>query len=1143
MTVERLPPRRIRARLSLLLGLLAPAVTSAASTVELLVVDVEAGGEAQAAGLLKGDVLEGWLQASGDGDPAGQPVPFDGTFRLAALELQAAAQTTTAFTGRRDGAKAAWKLAAGDWALEVRPLFADPRDDVLAASCHTEQPAGSAVPKRFRELRDRAGRHQEAGARAWLAACTLITGDPESRAYARDFDFVTSELGPKQQLEVGYLLLKAHANAASSGAVGQAIDRLAVAAASEVAAGDRQVALYGLSMFDTARGRLIAARDRLATLAEDLHATGRNTTLVAKVALLRAQVARSIGDLDSARDHGAMARQRLDALPGLTTWLDARVNRELGTIAAIGGDLDEAEAYYAEALRLMRRVGTDLDLAPILNNLGIVQARRGDMRRAEFYYRRALSINERHERWISYNRNLGNLADIAYARGDHETSEALWEQIRASFERLSPDSPDFALVTMTLAHTQIELKKYDQAHSNYGRALELYRQNAPDSPDMAGVLLGLGDVAYHRGQLGEASTYFRRAADRRESVAPNDVSTAESYQYVAKAALAMDDTALAEERLQDALAIQTEFAPGSVAIAGTFYLLAQAALAEGDLGGALARYEQAVSALEFQMQQLGGGEDSRALFGDRYSGYFKEYLDLLYADRQFDKSFEILERYRARSLLGMIVEREAGLGMSLPYALVQERREREREYSDARAALVEISGSSQDAGLIEAARARVREAQFKREGIAQRLGSEAGSFASLRYPTAVTADAVAGLLDEGTLAISYSVGSQRTLVFALTRDRLSTYELALGEEELRSTVKRLVYLMDAGRIDGRPDPGLIGLLAELHSLLIEPVAEVREARRLLLVPDGPLHYVPFSALVTAGGEGGDAGPSYLVEHYPLHQVLSLTLYAELRARAPSAAAPGLVAAFGDPTIGTTAASVDEYAPPLLEAVERLPALPWSKTEVENIASVFGDAAAVFIGDRAVEGEFRRVARDADILHVASHVVADESSPLDTAIVLAAANGRSADADGLVHTWEVFEDYRLNNSLVVLSACQSAWGRAASGEGLLGMQRAFHYAGARAVVASLWKVSDRSTSLLMSAFYRALAGGMPVDDALRRGQLALIAAGRDGQPGAGDNAAGFGVDTGGFSHPYYWSGFHLSGNPAFRGSPPTLADER
>jgi CHAT domain-containing protein len=253
---------------------------------------------------------------------------------------------------------------------------------------------------------------------------------------------------------------------------------------------------------------------------------------------------------------------------------------------------------------------------------------------------------------------------------------------------------------------------------------------------------------------------------------------------------------------------------------------------------------------------------------------------------------------------------------------------------------------------------------------------------------------------------------------------------------------------------------------------------------------------------------------YLVEWKPIHTVLSATVYAEIKKERREGTAAGdlRLAAFGDPSY--PAHPLDAASPALGEAVRRglsLTPLPASRQEVEGIASLFPETRT-YLGAAATEENAKAIAPHARLLHFACHGLLDERLPLSSALALSIPEQpREGQDNGLLQAWEIFESVRLDADLVTLSACDSALGKEMGGEGLIGLTRAFQYAGARSVLASLWSVSDASTAELMRGFYGALRQRKTKDEALRAAQLALI---------HGPQAT---------SHPYHWAAFQLSGD--------------
>jgi CHAT domain-containing protein len=186
-------------------------------------------------------------------------------------------------------------------------------------------------------------------------------------------------------------------------------------------------------------------------------------------------------------------------------------------------------------------------------------------------------------------------------------------------------------------------------------------------------------------------------------------------------------------------------------------------------------------------------------------------------------------------------------------------------------------------------------------------------------------------------------------------------------------------------------------------------------------------------------------------------------------------------------------------------------LPFSRQEVEEIAALYPKRSRTFLGADATEERAKALGKDVRYIHFATHGLLDERFPLNSALVLTIPEKVAAGQDnGLLQAWEIFEQVRLDADLVTLSACNTGLGQELKGEGLIGLTRAFQYAGARSVLASLWSVDDFRTMQLMKRFYVELKQGKSKDAALRAAQLEL--AHSQSSPA-----------------PYYWAGFSLNGD--------------
>ena len=399
-------------------------------------------------------------------------------------------------------------------------------------------------------------------------------------------------------------------------------------------------------------------------------------------------------------------------------------------------------------------------------------------------------------------------------------------------------------------------------------------------------------------------------------------------------------------------------------------------------------------------------------------------------------------------------------------------------------------------------------------------------FADLHDISTVTLSNLKRSLRPGTAVLSYHLTEEEARVFVVSPDGdLSVVPIRYGAGRLSNDVIRLRRLLDAGRWDTVPDEPLLKLAGKLYDALVLPVeSTIEDAERLLIVPHRSLNLLPFAAL----RRSTDDGSMYLAEWKPSFTANSLTVYSQLQSSGGGSDTARL-AAFGNPDY-SQALQPPSAGFAVQVRNEQLSELPWSETEVTRIAEIFGPRADVHIGTDATEIRAKAIGSDARYVHFAAHALLNERQPMDTAIALTTPGERSTDDDGFLQVWEVYEGLRLKADLVVLSACETALGTGYRGEGLIGLTRAFQYAGAASVLASLWQVNDRSTSQLMAEFYTRLDAGMPMEDALREAQLAMIrGSDQDRRPWWRSVRDWFAKEASvTHAHPYHWSGFVLNG---------------
>lgn len=241
-----------------------------------------------------------------------------------------------------------------------------------------------------------------------------------------------------------------------------------------------------------------------------------------------------------------------------------------------------------------------------------------------------------------------------------------------------------------------------------------------------------------------------------------------------------------------------------------------------------------------------------------------------------------------------------------------------------------------------------------------------------------------------------------------------------------------------------------------------------------------------------------------------------------------------IIAFGAPAYPQDGSGYKDAIVRAMTGGRALSLLPSSEEEVMAIGELYKPDSKVYLGAAATEDEAKSINKGTSKIHLACHGIIDERFPLNSGLALTIPEKtESGKENGILQAWEIFEGMRIEADLVVLSACETGLGKEMGGEGMIGLTRAFQYAGAKTVLSSLWSVSDKSTGVLMEEFYKSLKSGRSKAESIRQAQLYLLnnkvksksgetekdVSKRGNSPFANHN----------FTHPFYWAPFILNGD--------------
>ncbi len=474
---------------------------------------------------------------------------------------------------------------------------------------------------------------------------------------------------------------------------------------------------------------------------------------------------------------------------------------------------------------------------------------------------------------------------------------------------------------------------------------------------------------------------------------------------------------------------------------------------QGHHDEALAAFRRSIGLMEEGRAQIreagvrGGYLDDKQLI---YKGIVRSALNL----RRPVEAFDFAERARARAFLDLLGNQTV-LSKGKTRVLVEDEVRLRAQLSEAK----DLGGEH-----IEAAERSYR-------SFLDRVRKENLEQASLMAVDPLTLHEVQGLLPEGTTLLEYLVTEQETILWVIDRQRAKVLRLPVGRSDLVTEVRTLRQAI----ADQAPLDQLQSRAQALYERIVAPARPHIRGDKLLIVPHDVLHYLPFGALRTPDGR-------WLIEDYTLATLPSASVLKFLTEKEARAAVGAL--AVGNPDVG-----------PALH-------LRYAEREAHAVGERF-PGATVLVRQDATEAKAKVLSGEVGLLHFATHGELNEKDPLSSALLLVP----DGTEDGRLEVREIF-GLDLNARLVVLSACETGLGKLSKGDELVGLQRAFLYAGTPAVVTTLWKVDDRASYYLMQAFYDNLDQSGP-GAALRKAQLATM---RD------------------FPHPFAWAAFGLTGVP-------------
>lgn len=763
---------------------------------------------------------------------------------------------------------------------------------------------------------------------------------------------------------------------------------------------------------------------------------------------------------------------------------DSRDDKRLGEILLLRGKIADrldanidAAHYAAEAAPYALRAADHVTASESYRLLAFEYGVLGDWAAFVDFSNRTFEVKPKKDE-----RDWVNLAEArgwaAMELGDRDESLRQFQDALTRAEKINQAGliawieSEYGLAEYRLA------RNVDGALAHYDRALMLAKQ-AGDKGRVRNVLNNSGNLFRGPGTWAEAERRYTEGMAAARAEGATDVflmknlgivyretgRRAEGEQLLRDAVKYADQNGVARIRWQARMEL------------GTLYRNSDPDLASKYFQECLDVLEDVHSNVLLETFSAGALSGAITIYDDPYDLF----IDHLMRHGDPERALVISERARARAFLDTMSRARQAIAAQIPADYVTRERQLLADISSRQRQL----RSEPDPSAAAALRDALARDESALTLLRVRFANEHPEIAHARYPHLLDAGEIKRLPDDDSVLVEYFVGAESTTMWAVTREGISSVRLP-GRADIENQVRRYLSKLASPDNDVQVESG------ELGGLLLPGGPVPRGRRRLIIVPNGVLNYLPFETLTV---DGAFVGQTFAVSYAPSASTLA---FLQSRPRRAS----GNMIAIGDPLIDQKGSS--DHRGLSAEHVNLLKPLAYAARELSSVAGGFA-GSRLLEGDQASESELRRARlSDASIVHFATHGLIDEDHPDRSGLVLTA---RDSD-DGFLQTREVY-GLHLNGALVTLSACRTALGRELSGEGIIGLTRAFMQAGARTVVASLWDVDDASTAEFMSGFYAALADGAPVDAAAQSARALLMHSAR-------------------YSHPYYWGAFVVNG---------------
>lgn len=851
-----------------------------------------------------------------------------------------------------------------------------------------------------------------------------------------------------------------------------------------------------------------------------------------------AEALRILSYCQDLRDHALALKTAEDSLT-----LSSSINHKRGmgdAYVAMGEyqlaqhNLEECARSLEAALNIFRDLNDIGEQAEVLIYFGYIGYRNGDWQGALDYYTRAESMIDKNAEPYKMGQITIGLGDSFLESGMPEVALLKYQESLDYFQ-IAEDQRAMSVLKWSIGRANY----FDGQYQSALDSLKSARSEAQSSNDVTLTAFCndyLGRTYYAMNEPAIALDHFQSALEGYSST--KNIREAERVRaLIGRVQQQQGSLQKARENYQTALATFRRLAD-RVNESATLYAIGTLELQENNLDKAAEYLQQSVDITE-EMRRVSSRGDLTAAFSDTVYDRYETYIECLMRKhsanpaQQYDvRAFELSESARGRSLADLLRGTQTNLAPGVEPQLAEREKSVRQALRVKENYRINLLGKPYKQEELDALNSELARLGGEFKEVTDAITARNPSYAEINRPKSWDLRRIQEqvIADDETVLLEFSLGPNRSYVWVVTRNNFTSRELAPQAEinKAAQDVYGLLRLRPSEETDGR----LSAAVKTLSSMVLAPVAGDLNKRRLIVVADGALNYIPFQILRPQPDKDDLLVAQCEIDGGPSASILGQLRQETSRRKDPSKS----LAAFGAPVFASNYAqeinassneqmvalqvSENQAVRPALRDIETeedklnsatIEPLLFTRIELANLRDVAGPESFVATGFDATREKLAEVdLAQYAILHIATHGILDPKRPEKSGLLFTMVNRDGKPQNGFLGLQDVYS-LHAPVDLVVLSACRTGLGKDVRGEGLIGLTRGFMYAGAASVVASLWKVDDEATAELMKRFYaNMLSDGMTPAAALRAAQNSIRQ-----QPQ--------------WSSPYHWAAFTLQGD--------------